>query len=694
MMFSLLVLCCVQGFKDIQSDYEKRLKEVEARESSLLRELESRETSLVSKTSTLEDDLRQLQKQVKQLSLENEHLSDLNSQLMGKYEKEMRAEERLREKAKLLEEESTQQRESYTDLNKELERMREKMNEKGDVVKSNEALKSTIEGLRADLEDAHQRLLLLEEEREELQLHVQDTTEALNDEREAKVILEDRLRDYSTGPSLASEPGIVGSATSPSLHADLSPSASAGNGPYSTLPVHPPSFHSSPLHTQDPRRSTPRPHSLFEELNHSTSSNDSAVQSLQAEVKELRQKLVLAEAERQRLEEKVSNLTRQLAAEKQGDVETGSLLRRVRELEDQVATKEAMVEQMRRKVEESSKKNAQSESEIDRLSSSLEEAKKLMAAEVGEKKEEVANKEKEMAALLSSLEELREEARQREGMGKTLETVITNTENEAKLLSGELKKFLVSIRNAQVNRGAKVSDAAIERMTSPDLPTKIAESSSRLKLWHSAVEVEVQEERRCLLSVLSAKDLVQCLREHLESFKKALLEATITAAKSQPSAAAAAASDREEQTELETAKLNSKLKAKIEEVDNLKIILRARTATQEVVISQLKSKLESETKANQSEHVRLRYELRRLEAQCKEQLHVIATYESTLREYATKFQQMKQDYYRLKDDKEELEMYLNATIKKKIELAEKLEEFEIERERCVAIPQYIGATRV
>ena len=666
---------------------------MEARESSLLRELESRETSLVSKTSTLEDDLRQLQKQVKQLLLENEHLSDLNSQLMGKYEKEMRAEERLRDRARLLEEESAKQRESYTDLNKELDRMREKMNEKGDVVKSNEALKCTIEGLRADLEDAHQRLQLLEEEREELQLHVQDTTEALNDEREAKVILEDRLRDYSTGPSLATEPGMVGSATPPSLRADLSLSSSAGNGPYS-VPVHPPNFQSTPHHIQDLQQNTTRARSLFEELNHLPTPNDPALQSLQAEVKELKEKLVQAEEEKRKQEEKVNNLTHRLAAEKQGDMEVGSLLRHVRELKDQMATKEAMVEQMRRKVEESSMKNAQNESEIDRLSSSLEEAKKLMAAEVGEKKEEVANKEKELTALLASLEVLREEARQREGMGKTLEAVITNTENEAKLLSGELKKFLVSIRNAQVSRAAKVSDVATERVTSPDLPAQLAKSSSRLKLWQSAVEVEVQEERQCLLSVLGAKELVQCLREHLESFKKALLEATLTAAKPQASAAAAAAIDKEEQTELETAKLNSKLKAKIEEVDNLKIILRARTATQEVVISQLKSKLESETKANQSEHVRLRYELRRLEAQSKEQLHVIATYESTLSEYATKFQQMKQEYYRLKDDKEELEMYLNATIKKKIELAEKLEEFEIERERHVTIPQHIGATRV
>lgn len=668
---------------------------MEARESSLLRELESRETSLVSKTSTLEDDLRQLQKQVKQLSLENEHLSDLNSQLMGKYEKEMRAEERLRDRAKILEEESAKQKESNTDLSKELERMREKMNEKGDVLKSNEALKCTIEGLRADLEDAHQRLQLLEEEREELQLHVQDTTEALNDEREAKVILEDRLRDYTTGPSLASEPGILGSATSSSLHADLSPSTRVGNGSYSTLPMRSPNMHSSPLHTQDLHRNTAHARSLFEELNHSTSSNDSALQSLQAELKEIKEKLLQAEEAKQREKEKVGSLTRRLAAEKQGDVEVSSLLRRVRELEEQVATKETMVEQMRRKVEESSKKNAQSESEIDRLRSSLEEARKLMAAEVGEKKEEVANKEKELNALLSSLEELREEAKQKEATGKALEAVITNTENEAKLLSGELKKFLISIRNAQVNRGAKVGDAATERVTSPDfLPAQLLESGSRLKLWHSAVEVEVQEERRCLLSVLGAKELVQYLREPLESFKKALLEATITAAKSQASAASAAASDKEEQSELETAKLHSKLKAKIEEVDNLKIILRARTATQEVVISQLKSKLESETKANQSEHVRLRYELRRLEAQCKEQLHVVATYESTLSEYATKFQQMKQEYYRLKDDKEELEMYLNATIKKKIELAEKLEEFEIERERCVTIPQHIGATRV
>ena len=47
-----LLLLCVQAIKQVQSDYEKRLKDVEAQREQLLNEMESRETSLIAKVYT------------------------------------------------------------------------------------------------------------------------------------------------------------------------------------------------------------------------------------------------------------------------------------------------------------------------------------------------------------------------------------------------------------------------------------------------------------------------------------------------------------------------------------------------------------------------------------------------------------------------------------------------------------------
>ena len=44
-----LVLWCLQAIKQVQADYEKRLKDVEAQREQLLNEMETRETSLIAK---------------------------------------------------------------------------------------------------------------------------------------------------------------------------------------------------------------------------------------------------------------------------------------------------------------------------------------------------------------------------------------------------------------------------------------------------------------------------------------------------------------------------------------------------------------------------------------------------------------------------------------------------------------------
>jgi protein bicaudal D len=671
------------GFKDIQSDYEKRLKEVEARESNLLQELESRETTLVSKTSTLEDDVHRYNKQVKQFKSENDHLNDLNAQIMVKLEKHMRNEERLQEKIRSLEEMASKEKLSNADLSKDIDKLREKMNLKGNVEKSNESLRYTIEVLKGELEEVHHKLHLMEDEKEELVSKIQDTTEALNLEREAKSILEERLHDLPPGPRIAFE---TGTSTSVSLLQDISLSDRSGdNSRENSFPSYSPHLQASP---QQPR-TVKGNHSLFEELQSSV--DDSELKQLKEEVESYKEKLSSVQKERDSLLKRVDDLSRIQIAAQQGEAVDGEitgLLRKVRNLEEAVATKEEMVNQMRRKVEESSMKNAQLESDVYQLKSSLEEAKKLMAVEVGEKKEEVSNKEKELAALQTSVENLRRQLSQKDKVCHKLESVILSTEKESALLSSELKKFVISIRNAQVSKSALRKES--DRVVTPEPPASAHEPKSHLKLTETSSQVVVHSDRNCLLSLVTAKELVHSLREPLESFKKALLEASISASR----APGTQMVDKADQEETEYGKLAKQLKAKTEEVENLKIILRARTATQEVVISQLKSKLESETKANQSKQFQLSCENRRQGNKIREQQNALYAHQSTISDFSSKLQEIRKEYHRLKNDKEEIEIYLNATIRKKIELSEKLEEYEIEKERHYHIPHNLASSRV
>ena len=684
--FTTGFLISLQGFKDIQSDYEKRLKEVEARESNLLQELESRESSLVSKTTNLEDDMHRYHKQVKQFKSENDHLNDLNAQIMVKLEKHMRNEERLQDKIRSLEEVASKEKLSNADLSKDIDKLRERMNLKGNVEKSNESLRYTVEVLKGELEEMHQKLHVIEDEKEELASRVQDATEALNSEREAKSLLEDRLRDYSTGPGLLNESRVN---VSTNLLQDISLSDNSANSSReNSFPSYSPHLQSSP---QQPRvvKGAVGPHSLLEELQSTV--DDTELKLAREELTDYKEKLSKVQKERDSLSRKVNELSRIQIATQQGesvDGEITSLLRKVRDLEESLTTKEEMVDQMRRKVEDTSMKNAQLESEVYQLKSSLEEAKKLMAVEVGEKKEEVSNKEKELASLQSSVEELRLQISERERVCRGLEGIILSTEQESKNLGNELKKFVISIHNAQVSRASQRKDS--DSVGSLELAARNDEPTRNVRLSQTSSEVVVHSERNCLSSLAAAKELVQSLREPLESFKKALLEASVTASKVPGTQTV----DKADQEETEYGKLAKRLKTKTEEVENLKIILRARTATQEVVISQLKSKLESETKANQSKQFQLSCENRRQSNKIREQQNAMLAYQSTISDYTSKLQEIRKEFHRLKNDKEEIEIYLNATIRKKIELSEKLEEYEIEKERRFNIPHHLASSRV
>ena len=614
---------------------------------------------------------------MKHQASEIDHLNDLNAQLMVKVEKLMRTEERLRNKISSLEDEGLKQKDSNKDLTQDLEKLRERMSDKGKLEKYNEVLRDKIESLRSEFEDMQHQLQTADEDKEEMEQRYQDLSEALNDEREAKAILEDRLRDLSTNQSLAPSQLVTDSI---SLRKDLSTSSESSKEM---------SVGDSPKYQSSrPQQQNAVSHSLFDELNSSTSSDEAKeLVTLRADLKSYKLKLEKMEAEKATLEKKLSEVREVATARKEGDTnsEISGLLRQVRDLQEQVATKEQMVEQMRSKVEDTSMKNAQLESEIDKLKSSLDEALKLRTAEVGEKKEEVANKEKEMVVLHERLQGLQHKLTEEEDVSRALEVVILNTEKVTRGVVSELKKFLKSIKNAQLS---KMKDLSNERISSPDISYLSEEPTGKLPLENIGSQVDVQVEKRCLLSILSARELAFTLKEPLETFKKAILESSLSASKS------SLHQEEKDQGELELAKVNAKLKAKVEEIENLKIILRARTATQDVVISQLKSKLESESKANQSEQFRLRYEIRQQLAALRDREYTIMTFQDSLKEYSAKLQVSRKEFHKMRDDKEELEMYLNATIRKKIELQEKLEEYEIERERLISIPKNITSSRV
>ncbi|CAI7994832.1 Protein bicaudal D, partial [Geodia barretti] len=77
----------VESIKRVQNDYEKRLKDVENQREQLLSEMESRESTLISRVDKQQEQIRQLERKLKQAVSEQEHLSDHNTILTTEIDK-------------------------------------------------------------------------------------------------------------------------------------------------------------------------------------------------------------------------------------------------------------------------------------------------------------------------------------------------------------------------------------------------------------------------------------------------------------------------------------------------------------------------------------------------------------------------------------------------------------------------------
>lgn len=187
----------------------------------------------------------------------------------------------------------------------------------------------------------------------------------------------------------------------------------------------------------------------------------------------------------------------------------------------------------------------------------------------------------------------------------------------------------------------------------------------------------------CYRLISSVRDQVKFLKQAVEKTmeisKQRALEYRVVVSDDETSGGEDAEAQKQQ-----IVKLQSLLTTKREQITTLRTVLKANKSTYEVALANLKSRYEND-KAVQSETVaQLKRSLKSLKAEVSTFASLRGMYATRCEEYLVQVDELQRKYAASEEEKKTLNHLLKQAIHQKIDLTQRLEEFEIARERLRA----------
>lgn len=617
--------------------------------------------------------------------------------------------------------ENQQMRTDIERLEKRTEKLRRYENEYSVLQEKNLTLTRETEAI-------HQKFELVLSEKEELESQTKQAVQAMYEEREAKSILETKIQEEIHSPphpSWSMEKENFHSSISPKNH--IGPSSDNLLSPILREATVLPNLQSTPFSP----KTVP---SLLSELQSSFIGNvdSTELESLQQRCKEAENTITSLQMEKVALEE-------QIASSSLEKTETMTRIDSVKEeyakgfserdaviatLKEEILIKDEAVGRHRTRLNSLSSEKASKEIEIDGLKDELQHVKQSFAEEMVKIQNDLEEEQGKNYELRKESSVLEEQLVSFSNTVERLEDIIFKSQSELSTMTDDLQnmhKAVVSLGVDNRRSDRKSSDRQLSPLSqnnkdvseNPGLngPSKDELESARdsldpyysIELIKRKTSIPVHTETQSLYAIVQLHDQLRSVRLPLEQFIKAILEkslahSSVKRAPSDPSSPTVLPVPSVKKTSLELEASISKWKAKLshktEEINNLRAIMKARSTTADVAISSLRSKLEGQARAHQTELTRLKHQLKIMRKERDEQLSLRAVYAKRCEDHVDEITKMKRDIESKNIDYDDVMSLLKKTIHRKLELATELEEYRVEQERLHLIPKLLGSSRI
>jgi len=401
---------------------------------------------------------------------------------------------------------------------------------------------------------------------------------------------------------------------------------------------------------------------------------DDILKELQVgEVRDLEEQLRIVQEEKEHLEQE---LTRKTSS---ADIvaEASSLLRRGSSDVSEEGDEYSMNNQLRELSEvKSSFKNRESvyQMEIKRLTEEIDELKELLVDVENEKIAAEDNARKESKQLSDELLQVKSKLRKSEGNVKELRKEFdsfkeTTAEGEGILKNTHDGMSEVCAQLFDIHRKVSLINGGGEKAC--------AKKDSQLEGGNVIVSPS-----QCFKMITHVKSQVQTLNVAVEKAVNKLRNV----AKEKEGDGGAGEVDNDiigENAHLkeQILKLKTLVHTKREQISTLRTVLKANKSTYEVALANLKSRYENDKQIQTDANGQLKKQMKSLRSECQTFATLRSMFATRCEEYVKELQEKQKAILAAEEEKRTLNQLLKQAIHQKVALTQRVEEFEIARER-------------
>lgn len=692
--------CLKEVHEQLKLEQEKRSRFGDDREESLVKESESREATYLRKITDLESDLRQTRKAEREGLIENERLCSQAANYVKEIEQFTHSKKVLRDEIRELKYRESKLIQEFSDLEEENINLQKQYSTLRSSLVEYESLKVENKSLTDEMEAVQLQLQVSCDKRDQYQKQLNEALESLKEQRDRNTILQKELQESRQ---------------------QQSPTVSSWHEESRLIKVE-----SSDKEKHQDVIERPLIQSIIEEYKPVPGLVEDLMKELQlSEVKEMASKLDQLSSEKNELtnalakrEKDVLKLKEEFDA-MQTLTEAKILCDTLDDSDDGTEERESInvqlnnqlkeLEEMKKLLKGYQTKDNKSQAIIKELQSQSDGLRAKVAS--------LQTKADEAAFLTKRVQELEEELLNLKNKGIESEELIKNlqedvksmsdlagnaqgslncTQDELKYVSEDLQKLYKHVCSANgdhpantfTKKGGEEKSKTGENGEANAGDVGKTESAAEVRQSPMGSEnpnetMERGDPYSCYRLISSVRDQVKFLKQAVEKAveisKQRALEFRVVMSDDEMSG-----SEDAEAQKQQIAKLQSLLKTKREQITTLRTVLKANKSTYEVALANLKSRYEND-KAVQSETVaQLKRSLKALKAEVSTFASLRSMYAARCEEYLVQVDELQRKCAASEEEKKTINHLLKQAIHQKIDLTQRLEEFEIARERLRA----------
>lgn len=666
-----------------------------------MKESESREASYLHKITDLESDLRQARKAERETLIENERLSNQMSNYVKDIEQLIHSKKVLRDEIRELKYRESKHIQEFSELEEENINLQKQYSSLRSSLVEFESLKVENKSLTDEMDAIQLQLQVACDKRDQCQKQLNEALESLKEQRDRNTVLQKELQESHQRQS-----PTLNSWQEESRFIDL-------ESPEKTKPQQ---VVEHPLIQKIIDEYKPVP-GLVEDL----------MKELQlSEVKEMAHKLDQLSSEKNELtnalakrEKDVLKLKEEFDA-MQTLTEAKMLCETLDDSDDASEEKESTslklnnqlkeLEELKKVLKGYQTKDNKSQALIKELKSEIDNLRlkivgmQRKADEASFLTKRVKDLEEELLTLKNKgieseelIKNLQEDIKSMSELAGNAQGSLNCTQDELKYVSEDLQRLYNHVCSANgdhptnsFSRREKQDKSKMDENinTSPVKSSDTQKSAAEVRQSPMGSEnpnetVERGDPYSCYRLISSVRDQVKFLRQAVEK--------TVEISKQRASEYRVLLSDDEtsggeegEAQKQQIIKLQSLLTTKREQITTLRTVLKANKSTYEVALANLKSRYEND-KAVQAETVaQLKRSLKALKAEVSTFASLRGMYAARCEEYLVQVDELQRKFAASEEEKKTLNHLLKQAIHQKIDLTQRLEEFEIARERLRA----------